>query len=69
MKIIKWLRELFQKESNLSPSEKRLADALHSAWTEGRILISDDGVVSPNWDHPDVVANLHKQIESCRSKP
>lgn len=56
-------------ESNLSPSEKRLADALHAAWTEGRILISDDGVVSPNWEHPDVIANLHKQIESCRSKP
>lgn len=68
MKIIKWLRGLFQKERNLSPSEKRLADALHSAWIEGRILISDDVVVSPNWEHPDVIANLHKQIESCRSK-
>ncbi|ELC6383120.1 hypothetical protein Q8V88_004718 [Enterobacter hormaechei] len=69
MKIFKWLRSLFQMESNLSPSEKRLADILHSAWTEGRILISDDGVISPNWEHPDVIANLHKQIESCRSKP
>jgi hypothetical protein len=68
MKIIKWFRGLFQTESNLSPSEKRLADALHAAWSEGRILISDDGVVSPNWEHPDVIANLHKQIESCRSK-
>lgn len=56
-------------ERNLSPSEKRLADALYKAWAEGRILISDDGVVSPNWEHPDVIANLHKQIESCRSKP
>ncbi|AYZ51552.1 hypothetical protein [Klebsiella oxytoca] len=69
MKIIKWLRGIFQKESNLSPSEKRLSDALHSAWTEGRILISDDGVISQNLEHPDVIANLHKQIESCRSKP
>lgn len=68
MKIIKWLRGLLTPESNLSPSEKRLADALHAAWVDGRIIVSDDGVVSPNWDHPDVIANLHKQIESCRSK-